>query len=175
MKLIAITILFFLANFSFSQTKIITSKQTFSKNNFQIQYPYNWSLDTSKVMGSEFFLFSPFEGESDKFRENINGIIQDWGGENIDLQKYKEITDKQINQTLNGVKVLQSSIVKKDSNAYFQILYTMIQGKLKLKITSICYINDGKAYLVTFSSEVAKYLKYKKVADEILNSFLIVK
>lgn len=170
MKLTLISILLLLTNFCFSQYD--TTKMSFSKDNFKIEYPKNWSIDTSKIMGTEFFIFSPLENEADKFRENVNGMIQELSGQNIDLEKYKQITDNQLTEMVTDCEVFESSIVKTDDNEYFKTTYAMTQGKFRLKITSICYIINDKAYLLTFSSEFDKYDSYKKVGEEILQSFL---
>jgi hypothetical protein len=126
-------------------------------------------------MGTEFFVFSPLENENDKFSENVNGIIQDLSGQNIDLEKYKQITDKQLTDMATDGQVFESAIVKTEKMEYFKTTYAMTQGKLRLKITSICFIKDDKAYLVTLSSEFDKYDSYKKVGEEILNSFSLKK
>jgi len=59
----------------FSQIDNTTEKISFSKDNYKIQYPKSWRLDTSKVMGTEFFVFSPLENNTDKFKENASLII----------------------------------------------------------------------------------------------------
>jgi len=45
------------------------------------------------------------------------------------------------------------------------------QGKSRLKIISICFISNEKAYLATFTAEFDKYDKYQKTAEQILTSF----
>jgi serine/threonine-protein kinase len=126
-------------------------------------------------MGTEFIIFSPSENENDKFSENVNGLIQNLRGQDIDLGKYKEITDKQLTEMVTDCKVFESSIIKDGNKEYFRTIYSMTQGKLKLKITSICFIKNEKAYLLTFSAEFDKYEQYKKVGDEILSSFSLTK
>jgi hypothetical protein len=106
MKLTLISALTLWAQFCFSQTD--ATKMKFSKDNFEIQYPKTWRLDTSKMMGTEFFLFSPLENEADKFSENINGMIQNLRGQKIDLEKYKQITDAQLTTMLTDAKVFES-------------------------------------------------------------------
>jgi len=47
----------------------------------------------------------------------------------------------------------------------------MTQSSFRLKIASLCFINNKKAYLATFSSKIDKYDSYQKVANDILSSF----
>ena len=173
MKLTLTSILLLFTFLCFAQTD--TTKTSFTKANYKIQFPKDWRLDTSRIMGTDFFVFSPLENDTDKFSENVNGVTQDLGGQNIDLEKYKQVTDKQLAEMATDCKVFESSIIKTDDKEYFKTTYAMTQGKFRLKITSICFIKTGKAYLATFSSELDKYDKYKKVGEEILNSFCLTK
>jgi hypothetical protein len=167
-----LTLLLAFITFSFycySQTDKANTK--ISKDNFTIEYPKPWRLDTSRMMGTELIAFSPLENSQDKFSENVNVIIQDLGGKNIDLEKYKQITEQEIATMVADGKVIESFIVKNSKNNFFKIVYTMTQNTRRQKIISVCFIKDNKAYLATFTSELDKYDAYKKIGDEILNSF----
>jgi PsbP len=172
-KFILIFTVILLANTAFSQQAPTVS--SYIRNNYKVQYPETWRLDTSRLMGTELFIFAPLENATDQFSENVNLLIQDLTGRNIDLQKYKEITDKQLTDLATDGKSIESAVVKKDNRSYYKTIYTMTQGKLKLKISSICFIKNEKAYLVTFSAEADKYEQYKKTGEGILSSFVVIK
>src|SRR6187399_948979 len=104
----------------YSQTDTTNQKESFIKDNYQIQYPKSWRVDTSGQMGTKLFIFSPLENETDKFSENANLIIQDLGDQNIDLEKYKEITDKQLIELATDGVVFESVVVKTDDRDYFK-------------------------------------------------------
>ena len=160
-------------NFGFSQTNSTdaNSKIAFEKNNYKIQYPKTWRIDTSKTLGADFFAFSPSENKDDKFSENVNIMIQDLGGQKVSLEQYKQVTEKQMVALMNDAKIIESAVIKTGNKEYYKVLFTMTQGTFKLKTTAICFIKKGKAYLATFSAEAAKYEQYKKITDEILSSF----
>lgn len=169
MKFTLLSMMLLLSNFCFSQNDLEESR--FTKDNYTIHYPKAWLLDTTKMMGSEFFIFSPLENELDTFKENVNGIIQDLKGLNIDLEKYKLITDQQLSLLVTDLKEYESSIITENNVSYIKVSYKMTQGKFKIKTTSHCTIKDDKAYLLTFTCLVDTYDKYKTVGEEILNSF----
>ena len=173
MKLFSTTIFLLLTSFCFAQTD--TSKSIHFKDNYKVEFPKSWKLDTSRVMGTAFFIFAPLENQADNFRENINVIIQDLAGQNINLENYKTITDKQISDYASEPTIFESEIKKGLNKEYFRIVYAMIQGKLRLKITSVCFIKDDKAYLITFTTDFEKYDLYKKTGEEILSSFHLTK
>jgi hypothetical protein len=172
MRIILVTLFLALTSHSYSQT---IQKTEFVNKMYQIKYPKNWQLDSSKTMGTDLLLFAPLENESDKFRENVNIIIQNLAGQNIDLEKYKLITDNQLANAALDAKVSESEIVKTGSESFYRTTYAMTQGKLRLKISSKCFIKNDKAFLVTFTSEIEKYDSYKKIGDEILNTFRLRK
>jgi serine/threonine-protein kinase len=172
MKILLVTLLLALTTLSYSQT---IQDIEFVNKIYQIKYPKNWQLDSSKTMGTDLLLFAPLENESDKFRENVNIIIQNLAGQNIDLEKYKLITDKQLENAALDAKVSESEIVKAGNESFYRTTYAMTQGKLKLKISSKCFIKNDKAFLVTFTSEIEKYDSYKKIGEEILNTFRLRK
>ena len=175
MKLTLFLTFITLTSCCFSQADTANQMIVFAKDNYKLQYPKSWRLDTSRKLGPELFVFSPLEDETDKFSENVNVLIQDLTGQNIDLEKYKQITDKQVTNLATDSKIFESSILKKDKGVFFRIIYSMTQGKFRIKITSLCFISNDKAYLATFSSELDKYDKYKKVGEQILSSFSLTK
>ena len=175
MKLTLFLILIILTNCCYSQADTANQMISFEKDNYKLQYPKSWRLDTLTKLGPELFVFSPLEDESDKFSENVNISIQNLRGQNIDLAQYKQITDKQVEELATEGKIFESSIVKTNKGEIFRITYGMTQGKFRLKITTICFIRDDKAYLATFSSELDKYDNYKKVGEQILSSFSLTK
>lgn len=175
MKLTLFLTFIVLSSYCFSQVAPANQMIPFVKNNYSLQYPKSWRVDTSRNLGPELFVFAPLEDEKDKFSENVNVLVQDLTGHTIDLEKYKQITDKQVADLATDGKIFESSILKTGKGEFYRIIYTMTQGKFRIKITSLCFINNDKAYLVTFSSELDKYDKYKKVAEEILNSFSLTK
>jgi PsbP len=148
---------------------------TFSENGYQISYPQTWSLDSSRMMGSQFFLFSPLESETDKFKENINLIIQDLAGQTIDLEQYATISEGQIKQFFSESNIIESKIDNSEQGQFLKLLYTIKQGNFNLKILSICFIKNGKAYLLTFTTEVDKYTKFEKLGQQIIDSFVFLK
>jgi hypothetical protein len=170
-KIILTSTLLLLYNWCFSQTD--STKKTFIKDNYQIQYPSTWKIDTSRTMGTEFMIFAPKENDTDVFSENVNFIIQNLQGTQIDLEKYKQISEKQYSEFFSDVQIFESAIIKDHSNEFYRSSFAMTQGKFRIRITAVCFIKNEKAYLLTFTSEFANYERFKSVGEEMLNSFSI--
>ena len=58
--------------FVFGQTKWKSINDT----DFTVEYPENWELNRSGLLGTKFIVFSKLSSSTDKFRENVNLIIQ---------------------------------------------------------------------------------------------------
>src|SRR5689334_6667045 len=82
------------------------------KNGYTISYPSNLRLDESKK-GVEFYLLTEKTSSYDHFIENINLIIQNLQGLNIDLDKFVEITTNQMSE--KG-KLTKSKRIKSGNN-----------------------------------------------------------
>lgn len=174
LKTILILSIVLMTRICVAQEKASADTTSFSKNNFTIRFPTSWRVDSSGLMGSQVFLFSPLENSTDQFRENVNVLIQDLAGTQVDLQRYKEITESQVDQMITDGKLLESIIVKSD-RPHYKVVYEMRQGKFLLRIVSVCYIRDKKAYLATFTSELAKAELFKEIGDRILATFVLGK
>jgi hypothetical protein len=175
MKVVFTLIFVAIGSFAFPQTDTTKQLTNYVKRNYKLQYPNTWTIDTSGKMGTEIFIFSPKENENDKFRENINFIIQDLSGQNIDLDKYARITEQQINDVATDGEIYDSKKIKTAESEYYKMTYGMTQGIFKLKIEQYYFIKDEKAFIITFTSELDKFDVFKSVGEQILNSFTLTK
>ncbi len=146
--------------------------KTLDKPNFSIQYPATWELNQSGQMGTSFILFSALESDQDKFRENINLLIQE--GKNIDLNKFTEISESQIKTLATNAHIIESKRLKKDIE-YHKIIHTADQGIFHLEFEQYYWVINDKAYILTFSAEHTKFENFKTTGEKILNSFKLKK
>lgn len=144
----------------------------YSNSFYGIEYPSDWKLDTAKKMGTSFILYSPVETLlNDNFSENVNLIIQDLHDEKYDLEKYRTVSETQLNKMFTNLNIIDSRIIKEKNQEYLLMVYTFSQGKYELKIQSKCIIKKGQAYLLTFTSEFSKESLYKSIGENLLSSF----
>jgi hypothetical protein len=154
-----------------SQQEIIEWK-TLDQSKFSIQYPSTWELNQSGQMGTSFIIFSPLENDEDKFKENVNLLMQDLTGQNIDLDKYVEISEGQIKTMLTNSTLIESTRVKKESEEFHKIIYSGDQGIFHLKFEQYYWVIDDKALVLTFTCETDQFFKFVNTGEKILNSFI---
>ncbi len=185
MKKILTTILLFsivafgqiskMQNYGIYNSSMPTDWKIFDQPSYSILYPATWELDKSGKMGTSFILFAALESGQDKFRENVNLLIQDLTGKNIDLDKYTEISEGQIKTMVTNSTLIESKRLRNNTTEYHKIIYTGDQGTFHLKFEQYYMVIDNKAYVLTFTCEQNKFVDYRENAEKILNSFKLKK
>ena len=171
MKLIGI--LFLIVNLSvFGQTN---DWNTLNEKNYSIEYPSDWELNKSGQMGTKFILFSQLTSKNDKFKENVNLIVQDLTGHNIDLNQYVEISENQIKTMISDGNIILSERVKKDEKEFQRVIYTGKQGIYDLQFEQYYWVENNNAYILTLTCEITAFTDFKNTGEKILNSFEINK
>ncbi|MEY2924312.1 MAG: hypothetical protein RLZZ337_860 [Bacteroidota bacterium] len=144
-----------------------------NEKNYSIQYPDNWELNQSGQLGTSFILFSELSSDTDRFKENVNLIIQDLAGYNIDLNGYVEISESQIKTMITDGNIILSNRIKQNKTEYHKIIYTGKQGIFNLKFEQLYWIQNDKAYVLTFTCEATEFNNFMAIGERILNSFEI--
>mgnify|MGYP000941004161 CR=1 FL=1 len=171
MKIISTLIVLTITSFAYSQTIKSQDLLKYISDSYKVEYPSSWRIDTSKQGGIEFAIFSPKESADDKFLENINLIIQNLSGKNIDLDKYAAISEEQIKSNAVNLKAFNMVKLKKGISNYYKLTYEMTYGNFRLFTEQYYFIRNEEAFVITFSSETGKS---KDMGEEILSSFTLL-
>ena len=156
------------------QTEKPTAWKTFEQNDYKIRYPDNFKLDTSGDMGFSFVLLSKLTTSNGRLQENIISLgIDDLKGQNVSLDDFAKDTEEQIKMMITNSAIIENTRVKKGSSEFQKFIVTGRQGQFDLKFEQYDFIKNGKAYILTFTTEAAQFDNYKNVAEEIMNSFEI--
>ncbi len=146
---------------------------TIDRGSYSIQYPLAWIIDTSRQFGSDLFLLSPNESEMDKFKENVNVMIQNLKGLNLDLDKFVQVSESQVKTYVTNGKVLESKRINQNGLEFHKLIYLGAQGVFSLKTEQYYFIKDEKAFVVTFVAEEDQFDKYIVIAEKMMQSFKI--
>ena len=160
-------------NQSIQQTEIPKDWKSLENSDYSIQYPDTFELNTSGEMGLSFILLSKQTSQLDPFRENINLIEQDLTNQNINLDKFMEISIGQIKTMFNNASIIESKRVINGNYEFHKITYSATQGQFNLQFVQYCWIIDQKAYVLTFTSEQNQFDNYIKIGEKIMNTFKI--
>jgi hypothetical protein len=149
--------------------------KTFDQPTYSISYPATWELNESKQMGSSFMLFSPIESAEDRFRENVNLLIQDISVHHLDLDQYTKISVEQIKSMITDAEMIEMQHVTTKTPNFYKLVYTGKQGTYLLKFIQYYFVIENQAYVLSFSATQNSYDKFKEIGESILNSFRIKK
>ena len=164
-------ILFLIVNLSvFGQS---SEWNSLNEKDYSIQYPDKWELNKSGQMGTSFIMFSQLTSENDQFKENVNLIIQDLTGHNIDLNQYVEISESQIKTMITDGNIISSNRIKNKETEFQRVIYTGKQGVLNLKFEQYYWVQNNKAYVLTLTCEINEFNDFKDIGEKILDSFKI--
>ena len=151
--------------------RVNSNWKTFSQSNYSIQYPPNWDLNQNPGLGLSFAVLSRLENGNDLFKENVSLMIQNLAGRNIDLDKFVAISEEQVRTVaLNGMLV-ESKRLEDGQYPHQHLIYTSDQNNYHLTTEQYYWVQGEQAYVLTLSCEQDKYSAYKKVGEQILNSF----
>lgn len=175
-RILGVVVLFvFTLSRSFCQnTSVNEFFKSINSKMFKYDVPNNWILDSTGTNGTTFFIYSEASDANDKFRENVNLLVQDLSQyPGMNLEKYTEISLNQIKSMITDSKIQKSQTNYSPPRPYHHVIYTGKQGVFNLKFEQYYFISDNKAYVLTYTSEEKNYLNYLVSAQIILNSFRI--
>lgn len=147
--------------------------KTIDESDYSIQYPETFILDKSGQMGMEFILFSEQTSAQDLFRENVNLMIQDLTGQNIDLNKYVDISESQIKTMVTEVNLIESKRLTFKNKELQRVIFTGKQGQFDLKWLQFYWVENNKSYVLTLTCEIKQYDNYASVGEKIMKTFTI--
>ena len=152
-------------------TEESTEWKSLSGDKYEINHPSNWEVDKSGQIGPSFFLFSPLTNDSDKFRENVNLLIQDLNGYDLNLDQYVEISEGQIKTLVTNGKIISSKRQNNEKQEYHKMIYTGKQGIYDLKFEQYYWVIDKQAFVLTLTCVENEFNNYQSTGERILNSF----
>jgi hypothetical protein len=164
---------------------IASNWKKLDRDNYSVRYPANWDLEQKEnrtpgaVMLYHFTILSPIESPKDRFRENVNLVVEQLrgrkidgvDGQNINLDKYTELSTNQLKLEMRNFQILETKIINNSRRKYYKTIFTWDYEKFHLKVEQYYWILNGKAYVLTFTGERDKFAKFRGTGEKILNTF----
>lgn len=146
--------------------------KTFDGIHYAVQYPPDWELNQSGQMGTSFIFLSPLDHETDRFRENVNLLVQDLTGSLVDIDRYVELSEGQVKTMMSNSVLLESTRMKNAGPEFHKMVWEADQGFYRLKFQQYIWIMHQQAYVLTLSCEKSAYADYRETGEKMLNSFV---
>jgi hypothetical protein len=145
-----------------------TGWKSLDEAEFKLKYPDNWELNQTGIAGTKFILFMP-NAQPVTFRDNINLIIQDLTGQNMDLKKFADLSKAQVQQFITNANIATSE-TSADGKKH-KMIYSGSQGQLNLKWQQYYWVKNEKAYILTFTADQNSFDKKIETARQVMDSF----
>jgi hypothetical protein len=142
-------------------------------NGFTIKYPPDWEEQQSPEGAAVAFL-APKEDTTDRFRENINVLIQSLPDPDMSLQEYTDLSTRQGPQLIEGFKVLDQDEISVGGHAANRVHYTGGISGNDFEWEAVWLVEGGKAYVITFTASPDRFSDYIERARAALNSFQLI-
>lgn len=169
-----IQLLWFILFSSFAgiaQVNVPADWSVYEDDSFSIRYPTGFEIGKSSVPNVSFILLSRSTSSKDQFRENVNLMVQDLRGMEMDLDQFTQVSENQVTTLLFKGKIFESKRISTDSTEYHRLVYVGEQAELRLIFVQHYWIIDGKAYILTFTGEASEFKKYDAVSQVMMQSF----
>ena len=152
-----------------------TDWKTFTHRDYSIQYPDWVELNTSGINGTSFMLYLEEFSLNEMIRSSINLLIQDLNAlnMNISFDEYVKLSENQVKTLITGGKIIKSQRFEKDNSEFQEFIWTGRQGKFIFKCKQYYTIKNGKAYVLTLTTDIKEFDRYKTVGTEIMDIFRI--
>lgn len=146
--------------------------KTIDAPDYSIQYPKEWKRETGEKFGSEFMLMSARTSPKDDFKENIGLLILEFSSDSgIDLEKYAEISEEQVLESIENAKILSSKSSLNHGQNMRKTDFTASFDDRALKFTRHYWKKKNKVYVLTLTCEADQFDEYKDVGEAIMASF----
>lgn len=170
-------VLFLMPILSVGQMNAQMNWQTYSDDQFIIQYPSHWSYQESSQEerdgGILFYLMSPSENEKDLFYENANIGVEKLPNPSISLSEYVTTAKKTISGMLTKIKFLSDGLKTGAGGSFWQLEYTASVGKFNLYFLQALTLKDQTIYAVTITDTKKAYKKNRANYQQMAASFRV--
>lgn len=133
---------------------------------YSISIPEDWSFSESNP-GTEFIVKSPLSTKpNDMFAENVNLMVQEVG--NMTMDEYMNLTKQQF----LGMNVSDLRIV--DVKGKKELEYSFKYAGSELKVLQYLWLENRKAYILTYTDMKDAYGMHIKLGRKVLDSFELI-
>lgn len=137
-----------------------------------IRYPQDW-IPQEGVMGTVVtFVHVPKRKERKPyaFKENINIVVQELPEGEKTLSEYSDLVLEQLKMVMPDAEILKSEKVKFFKNRGHRIFCKVSQDNVQLKWLQTWTIENGKAYMVTYTAEESRFKRFLPRVEKMLET-----
>jgi len=136
-----------------------------SKNQFSINPPSGWTVDSSGAYGTAVILYGPTDSN---FRMNMNLIIE---ATSLSLTAYVSSAKSQLSTSLTSYQLVSETSTTIGGVAADELVNTFTQGSYSIEDKEDILVQNQKAYVITSTALQTNYGTYQPAFDESVQTF----
>jgi hypothetical protein len=157
-----------------------TGWKKFTRPAYSVAYPPNWELKkdfkaANEQMTYPFVVLAPLAESSVTFRPNVNLVVETLGGINrkMTVEQYANAGIPQLEVAMPKYQLVDKKKLTRAGREYYQAIFTWESNGIELTVEQNYWVKNGKAYVVTLTTERERFEQDRKVGERILNSFVL--
>eukprot|EP01113_Clastostelium_recurvatum_P021266 TRINITY_DN2517_c0_g1_i1.p1 TRINITY_DN2517_c0_g1~~TRINITY_DN2517_c0_g1_i1.p1 ORF type:complete len:499 (-),score=143.52 TRINITY_DN2517_c0_g1_i1:640-2070(-) len=154
------------ATFGFTPAEYVKNTSRRYENlthKFGLNFPNGYEVQEG-FMGATVSFSTPEPQTDNNFASNINVVVQDMTGQNMNLDEFADMLRQQLNMSVEDCHILDISDTLVAGQVGRQFTYQGKISTLTIKFVQKVVITQGKAVVLSFASERPKFeAEYKKV------------
>ena len=139
---------------------------------FSIEFPGDWE-QIEGYMGTTILALSPLENAQDRFRENVNVIVNTLP-EEISLDEHFQQNLAAIGEALGDYQELGKGSTTIDKTDTRWLAYSHRMEGYQLKALVYIMIKNGREYVITFSANSDDFSRYLNKFETIAHSLRFI-
>jgi hypothetical protein len=136
-----------------------------SNNQFSINPPIGWTVDSSGAYGTAVILYGPTDSN---FRINMNIIVE---ATSLSLSDYVSSTKSQLSTGLTNYQLVSEISTTIGGVAAYELVNTFTQGSYNIEDKQDILVQNQKAYVITSTALQTNYATYQPAFDESVQTF----
>lgn len=145
------------------------SKKLLEREDYSISYKQDYEIEESGINGVDFYIALSHDKDHN-FTNNINLLVQDLSETGLDLKKFVDLTESQIK---SSGQLITSERKNRNGAEYQSIVFEANFGKGDLKFLQYDFVQDNKAYVLTYTATLSTFDQDLSKAQEVMDSFLL--
>lgn len=136
-----------------------------SKNQFSINPPSGWTVDSSGSFGTVVILYGPTDSN---FRINMNVVVE---ATSLSLTDYVSAAKSQLSSGLTNYQLVSESSTTIGGVTAYELVNTFTQGSYSIEDKQDILVQNQKAYVITSTALQTNYATYQPAFDESVQTF----
>jgi DcrB-like protein len=136
-----------------------------SNNQFSINPPSGWTVDSSGVYGTTVVFYGPTDTG---FRINMNIVVE---STSLSLSAYVSASKAQLYSSLTNYNLVSEGAKTIGGLNGYELVGTFTQGAANIKNKQDFLVQNGKAYVITSTALQSNYDTYQPAFDESVQTF----